>query len=58
MRAHHQAVLGPGLPLTTLDLFGGGEREGETPERHDDQGHDPGLLAEEGSQAPGGDPPH
>ena len=58
-RSHHQAVLGSGLPaVTAMELLEGGEGEGEGPEGHDDQRHDPRLLAHHGRQAPARDPPH
>ena len=50
--SHHQAVLGSGLPvLATLDQFGGGEREAERPDGHDDERHDARLFTHHGCQA-------
>ena len=57
--SHHQAVLGSGLPVVpTLDQLGGGEREAERPEGHDDERHDPRLLAQTSRQAQPGHFPH
>ena len=44
--------------MTALGLFAGGEREGERPEGHDDEAHDPGLLTHHGCQAQAGHFPH
>ena len=53
--SHHQAVLGSGLPVVpTLDQLGGGEREAERPEGHDDERHDPRLFTHHGCQAQSG----
>ena len=57
--SHHQAVLGSRLPVVaTLGLFGGGQGEGQRPDGHDDERHDPCLLAQASRQAQPGHFPH